>query len=131
SALGPRRLLEALEAGGRGVLSVAATTACAGIIVGVVTLTGLGLKAAGLLVALAGGGLFLGVLFSALAVLLLGLAVPVTASYIIAAVMVAPALRQFGVSDVAAHMFIFYYAVLSAVSPSTGLAPFAAAALTR
>ncbi len=130
TALTPRRVVAALEAGGRGVLSVAATTACAGIIVGVVTLTGLGLKAAGLLVSLAGGSLFLGVLLSAIAVLLLGLAVPVTASYIIAAVMIAPALRQVGVPEAAAHMFIFYYAVLSEVSPPTALAPFAAAALT-
>jgi TRAP-type uncharacterized transport system fused permease subunit len=61
---------------------------------------------------------------------LLGLAVPVTASYIIAAVMVAPALIQAGVPPVAAHMFIFYYAVLSEVSPPTALSPFAAAAIT-
>ena len=61
---------------------------------------------------------------------MLGLAVPVTASYIIAAVMVAPALVQAGVPDAAAHMFIFYYAVLSEVSPPTALSPFAAAALT-
>ena len=61
---------------------------------------------------------------------MLGLAVPVTASYIIAAVMVAPALMQVGVPDVAAHMFIFYYAVLSEVSPPTALSPFAAAAIT-
>jgi TRAP-type uncharacterized transport system fused permease subunit len=61
---------------------------------------------------------------------MLGLAVPVTASYIIAAVMVAPALVQAGVPDVAAHMFIFYYAVLSEVSPPTALSPFAAAAIT-
>ena len=94
------------------------------------TLTGLGLKIAGLIVALAGGHLFLTVVYSALAVWMLGLAVPVTASYIIAAVMVAPALVQAGVSDVAAHMFIFYYAVLSEVSPPTALSPFAAAALT-
>jgi len=130
TALTPRRLLEALQNGGRGVLSVAATTACAGIVVGVVALTGLGLKAAGLLVQLAGGSALLGALFSAVAVLLLGLAVPVTASYIIAAVMIAPALVQVGVPDVAAHMFIFYYAVLSEVSPPTALSPFAAAALT-
>ena len=70
------------------------------------------------------------VVYSALAVWMLGLAVPVTASYIIAAVMVAPALVQAGVPDVAAHMFIFYYAVLSEVSPPTALSPFAAAALT-
>lgn len=130
TALWPRRLLSALEVGGRGVLSIAATTATAGIIVGVVTLTGLGLKIAGVIVALAGGSLVLTVVFSAVAVMVLGLAVPVTASYIIAAVMIAPALTQVGVSDLAAHMFIFYYAVLSEVSPPTALAPFAAAALT-
>jgi TRAP transporter 4TM/12TM fusion protein len=130
SALTPRRLLAALRGGGTGVLGVAATTATAGIIVGVVTLTGLGLKIAGIIVALAGGHLFLTVVYSAIAVWLLGLAVPVTASYIIAAVMVAPALVQSGVPLPAAHMFIFYYAVLSEVSPPTALSPFAAAAIT-
>ena len=68
--------------------------------------------------------------FAALAVWILGLAVPVTASYIISAVMVVPALTTVGVAPAAAHMFIFYYAVLSEVSPPTALAPFAAAALT-
>jgi TRAP transporter 4TM/12TM fusion protein len=130
TALTPRRLIEALRAGGTGVLGVASTTATAGIIVGIVTLTGLGLKIAGIIVSLAGGHLFLTVFYSAIAVWMLGLAVPVTASYIIAAVMVAPALVQSGVPDVAAHMFIFYYAVLSEVSPPTALSPFAAAALT-
>jgi TRAP transporter 4TM/12TM fusion protein len=130
TALTPTRLLAALRFGGQDVLSVAATTATAGIIVGVVTLTGLGLKIAGIIVALAGGTLGLTVIYSAVAVWLLGLAVPVTASYIIAAVMVAPALVSSGVPDFAAHMFIFYYAVLSEVSPPTALSPFAAAALT-
>ncbi|HJR60472.1 MAG TPA: TRAP transporter fused permease subunit [Vicinamibacterales bacterium] len=130
TALTPIRLLAALRAGATGVLGVIATTATAGIIVGVVTLTGLGLKIAGLIVGLAGGHLFLTVLYSAVAVWMLGLAVPVTASYIIAAVMVAPALVQSGVPLAAAHMFIFYYAVLSEVSPPTALSPFAAAALT-
>ncbi|MDQ3488494.1 MAG: TRAP transporter large permease subunit, partial [Acidobacteriota bacterium] len=130
TALWPRRLAEALRTGATGVLGVVATTATAGIIVGVVTLTGLGLKIAGLIVTLAGGHLFLTVLYSALAVWMLGLAVPVTASYIIAAVMVAPALIQSGVPAPAAHMFIFYYAVLSEVSPPTALSPFAAAAIT-
>ncbi len=128
--LGPRRLAGAFAAGGTDALSVLSTTAVAGIIVGIVTLTGLGLKAAGLIVALAGGSLSLTVLWSAVAVWILGLAVPVTASYIIAAVMVVPALTSVGVSPVAAHMFVFYYAVLSEVSPPTALAPFAAAALT-
>jgi TRAP transporter 4TM/12TM fusion protein len=130
TALVPRRLRDALEDGGRGVLPIAATTATAGIIVGVVTLTGLGLKMAGIIVTLAGGMRELTAIYAAVAVWLLGLAVPVTASYIIAAVMVAPALVRTGVPDFAAHMFIFYYAVLSEVSPPTALSPLAAAAIT-
>ena len=129
-ALWPRRLVTALASGGRSVLPVAATTAVAGVIVGVVTLTGLGLKVSGLIVALAGNSLPLTVLYSVVAVWVLGLAVPVTASYIIAAVMIVPALTQTGVAPAAAHMFVFYYAVLSDVSPPTALSPFAAAAVT-
>ncbi len=130
TALKPRRLIGALESGAKGTLSVVATTATAGIIVGMVTLTGLGLKIAGLIVQVAQGNLFFTVFLAAIAVWILGLAVPVTASYIISAVMVAPALTQVGVAPVAAHMFIFYYAVLSEVSPPTALSPFAAAAIT-
>ena len=130
TALEPRRLLTALETGGRAVLAVTATTATAGIIVGVVLLTGLGLKISSIIVDLAGGNLFFTVCYAAVAVWMLGLAVPVTASYIIAAVMIAPALTDVGVPEVAAHMFIFYYAVLSEVSPPTALSPFAAAAIT-
>ena len=130
TALGPTRLATALAAGGRGVISVAGTTATAGIVVGVITLTGLGLKVAGLIVALAGSSLLLTIVYAGLAVWVLGLAVPVTASYIIAAVMIVPALVQVGVAEVAAHMFVFYYAVLSEVSPPTALSPFAAAAVT-
>jgi TRAP transporter 4TM/12TM fusion protein len=130
SALYPRRLAAALASGGRGVLSIAATTATAGIIVGTITLTGLGIKVAGLIVTIAGGNLLLTIVYAALAVWVLGLAVPVTASYIIAAVTIVPALVQVGVAPVAAHMFVFYYAVLSEVSPPTALSPFAAAAVT-
>lgn len=127
------RLLQALEAGGRGAVSIAATTAVAGILVSIINLTGLGLKLSGLIVQLAGGQVFFTVLLSAVAVWVLGLAVPVTASYIIAAVMIVPALsgsEGVGVPLAAAHMFIFYYAVLADVSPPTALAPFAAAAIT-
>lgn len=130
TALKPKRLITALETGGRAVLGVVATTATAGVIVGVVTLTGLGLKISNIIVDLAGGSVFFTVFYAAVAVWMLGLAVPVTASYIIAAVMIAPALTEVGVPEVAAHMFIFYYAVLSEVSPPTALSPFAAAAIT-
>ncbi|MCC7547175.1 MAG: TRAP transporter fused permease subunit [Burkholderiales bacterium] len=130
SALTPPRLVAALKAGAIGVLGVAVTCAAAGIIVGVVTLTGLGLKFSGIVVSYAGGSLVLTALYTGLIVWVVGLAVPVTASYIICAVVAAPALVHMGVPEFAAHMFVFYYAVLSEVSPPTALSPFAAAAIT-
>ena len=123
-------VMKAMEAGSVGVLNVAATCAGAGIIVGVVTLTGLGLKFSSIVIDYAGGSLLLTAIFTSLVVWIVGLAVPVTASYIICAVIAAPALIKLGVPDFAAHMFIFYYAVLSEVSPPTALSPFAAAAIT-
>jgi TRAP-type uncharacterized transport system fused permease subunit len=96
----------------------------------VVTLTGLGLKFSSIVIDLAGGSLALTAVLTALVVWVVGLAVPVTASYIICAVIAAPALTKLGVPDFAAHMFVFYYAVLSEVSPPTALSPFAAAAIT-
>ncbi|HSD52815.1 MAG TPA: TRAP transporter fused permease subunit [Burkholderiales bacterium] len=123
-------LRRALEGGSIGVLNVATTCAAAGIIVGVVTLTGLGLKFSSIVIAYAAGNLLLTAIYTALIVWIVGLAVPVTASYIICAVIAAPALIKLGVPDFAAHMFIFYYAVLSEVSPPTALSPFAAAAIT-
>jgi TRAP transporter 4TM/12TM fusion protein len=123
-------LVKALEGGTVGVLNVASTCAGAGIIVGVVTLTGLGLKFSSIVIDLAGGSLLMTAVYTSLVVWIVGLAVPVTASYIICAVIAAPALIKLGVPDFAAHMFIFYYAVLSEVSPPTALSPFAAAAIT-
>src|SRR4051812_3416836 len=130
TALMPKKLVKALADGSVGALNAATTCACAGIVVGVVTLTGLGLKFSSIVIAYAGGSLLLTALYTALIVWIIGLAVPVTASYIICAVIAAPAMIKLGVPDVAAHMFIFYYAVLSEVSPPTALSPFAAAAIT-
>jgi TRAP-type uncharacterized transport system fused permease subunit len=124
------QLVTALREGSVGMLNVAATCAAAGIIVGVVTLTGLGLKFSSIIIEYAGGSLVLTALYTGFIVWIVGLAVPVTASYIICAVITAPALIKLGVPDYAAHMFIFYYAVLSEVSPPTALSPFAAAAIT-
>jgi TRAP transporter 4TM/12TM fusion protein len=124
------KFFKALEAGSTGVLNVATTCAGAGIIVGVVTLTGLGLKFSSIIIDYAGGSLLLTAIYTSLIVWIVGLAVPVTASYIICAVIAAPAMIKLGVPDFAAHMFIFYYAVLSEVSPPTALSPFAAAAIT-
>jgi TRAP transporter 4TM/12TM fusion protein len=121
---------QALDNGSRAVLNVAATCAGAGLIVGVVTLTGLGLKFSSIVLAYADNSLLLTAIYTALIVWIVGLAVPVTASYIICAVIAAPALIALKVPEFAAHMFIFYYAVLSEVSPPTALSPFAAAAIT-
>jgi TRAP transporter 4TM/12TM fusion protein len=128
--LTPRRAAQALAAGAAGVLPVAATCAAAGVIVAVVTLTGLGLKTSSLIVDVAGGSLALTALLAALAVLILGLAVPVTASFIIAWVIIGPALITLGVGEAQAAMFVFYYAVLSEVSPPTALSAVAASAIT-
>ena len=125
------RLIKALSNGSFGVLSIAITCAGAGLIVGTVTLTGLGLKFSSIVIEYAGGSLLLTSIYTALVVWIVGLAVPVTASYIICAVIAAPALINLGVPDFAAHMFIFYYAVLSEVSPPTALSPFAAAAICK
>jgi TRAP transporter 4TM/12TM fusion protein len=130
TAMGISKLILALRDGSQQMLPVAATCAAAGIIVGVVAKTGLGLKFSAIVIAYAGGSLLLTALYTALIVWIIGLAVPVTASYIICAVIAAPALIKLGVPDYAAHMFIFYYAVLSEVSPPTALSPFAAAAIT-
>jgi TRAP transporter 4TM/12TM fusion protein len=126
----PAGLLKALEDGSRQALNVGVTCAAAGIVVGVVNLTGLGLKLSDVIIAYAGGQLLPTLVFAAVALWVLGLALPITATYIIAAVIVAPALTKLGVSELAAHLFIFYYAILSEVSPPVGLAPLAAAALT-
>lgn len=124
------RLIEALRQGSFTVLNVAAICASAGIIVGIVSLTGLGLKLSSIIIGYAGGNLIITAIFTGILLWVIGLAVPITATYIIAAVIAAPALTQLGVPEYAAHMFIFYYALLSEVSPPTALSPFAAAALT-
>ena len=125
-----QKFVTAMKEGTTGVLNVAATCATAGIIVGVVTLTGLAQRFADIIIGYAQGSLLLTAMFTAAIVWIVGLAVPVTASYIMCAVIAAPAMIKLGVPDFAAHMFIFYYAVLSEVSPPTALSPFAAAAIT-
>jgi TRAP transporter 4TM/12TM fusion protein len=126
----PQRFATAMKDGTTGVLNVAATCATAGIIVGVTTLTGLAQRFADIIIGYARGSLLLTAVFTAAIVWIVGLAVPVTASYIMCAVIAAPAMIKLGVPDFAAHMFIFYYAVLSEVSPPTALSPFAASAIT-
>ncbi|MCG5458512.1 TRAP transporter fused permease subunit [Micromonospora sp. PSH03] len=135
--LTPGRLVTALVTGVRGVLAVTAVCAAAGIITATTTKTGLGPQAAALLIGGAQAAtsdptlvLVLTALLAAVALSLLGLAVPVTASFVIGWVIVGPALLDLGVAAPAAAMFVFYFAVLSEVSPPTALAAVAAAAVT-
>jgi TRAP transporter 4TM/12TM fusion protein len=124
------RMIEALTDGARSTLGIVATCACAGIIVSIVNLSGIGQTISTIMINAGGGNVLLILLMAAFAMWILGLSVPVTASYIIAAVMLVPALVKVGVPPAAAHMFMFYYAVLADVSPPTALAPFAASAIT-
>jgi TRAP-type uncharacterized transport system fused permease subunit len=112
------------------VLSVAATTAVAGIAVGVLLQTGLGLKISSLILTLGFGNLFMTLVIAGVVLWVLGLSLPITATYLVAVPTVIPALATLGVPLPAAHMFVFYYAILSEVSPPVALSPFAAAAIT-
>jgi TRAP transporter 4TM/12TM fusion protein len=130
TSLTPRKLVAALSAGTRQVLSVAATTAVAGIAVGILLQTGLGLKISSLILTLGAGNLVLTLVVAGVVLWVLGLSLPITATYLVAVPTVIPALVTLGVPPPAAHMFVFYYAVLSEVSPPVALSPFAAAAIT-
>ncbi|WMJ83510.1 TRAP transporter permease [Oscillospiraceae bacterium LTW-04] len=114
-----------LEQSARSAVAVAVTCGCAGIIVGVITKTGLGLKMAGGIVALAGGSKILTMLFTMLCSILLGMGVPTTANYIIQATISAPALVALGVPGIAAHLFVFYFGIVADITPPVALAAFA------
>jgi len=124
-------ILEALASGARVALGVVAATACAGIIVGTVTLTGIGLKLANGLIDLAGGTLFLTMFFTMIASLILGMGTPTTANYIITSTIAAPALVQLGVPEIAAHMFTFYFGIVADITPPVALAAFAASGIAK
>jgi len=115
--MGLGRLIRALKDGAMSSISIAAVCATAGIIVGVVSMTGLGVKFSSGVVALAHGNLFLTLLFTAVICMFLGMGVPTTAAYIIAAAVGVPALLKLGANPLAAHLFVFYFACISAITP--------------
>lgn len=140
----PMEIVRSFEAGARGALGVIAACACAGIIIGVVTKTGLGLKLGEILVAAAGNRLFLILLFTMVTSLILGMGVPTTANYVITSTIAAPAIISFfclkaGINTAAAgpdivlpsHMFAFYFGVLADLTPPVALAAFAGAAIAK
>jgi TRAP transporter 4TM/12TM fusion protein len=123
-------LIDALRNGAMGALDVAIACASAGIIIGMLMLTGLGLRISGLLVDLSGGSLPLLLTLTMVASLILGMGVPTLGAYIVLAVLVAPSMIQLGVEPLAAHLFIFYFGVISAITPPVCMAAFAAAAIS-
>lgn len=128
--LTPRRIYEAVVEGARNMLPVAGLLAAAGMIVGVFSLTGLGLKVSSLIMSMSGGNPLAALFLAMVASFLVGLSLPITATYIMTVVMVAPALVAIGIPMHVAHLLCFYFAVLSEVSPPVGLSPCAAAAVT-
>src|SRR5687768_123942 len=129
SALGPVRLLKAFESGARAGVTVAMAVAAAGLIIGALFLSGIGMKFSYMLMTLSGGQLWLALVYTTFAAFILGLSLPTTAVYLTLAIIVAPGLVQMGVPKMAAHMFIFYMGVTSDLTPPTCLSPFAAAAI--
>ncbi len=126
-----KKIIGAMGDGAKRTIEIGATCAAAGIIVGVLSLTGLGGKFSELLINVAGGNLLLALIATMIVALILGMGMPTTAAYAIGASVLAPALIKLGVPPLAAHMFLFYFAVISAVTPPVALAAFAAASIAR
>jgi TRAP transporter 4TM/12TM fusion protein len=123
-------LIDALVSGARSALGIAAATAAAGIIVGVVTKTGLGLKMANGLIDLAGGYLLPTLFLTMIAAIILGMGSPTTANYVITSTIAAPAIILLGVPDLSAHLFVFYFGIIADITPPVALAAFAASAIS-
>jgi TRAP transporter 4TM/12TM fusion protein len=126
-----RSVLEALEEGARNTLAVAMACACAGIIIGVVTITGLGITFTQFVVGLAQDMLLLALILTGVAGIILGMGMPTTPAYIVMVALLVPAVIKLGAVPPAAHMFAFYFAILSAITPPVALAVFAAASLAK
>ena len=128
---GSKDLIDVMCAAARNIISVAIACGMAGIIIGIVTLTGLGLKLGAGLVSLAGGKLFLTLIFTMLASIILGMGAPTTANYLITSTITAGAIIQLGVQPLAAHMFAFYFGIIADVTPPVALAAIAGAAIAK
>jgi TRAP transporter 4TM/12TM fusion protein len=127
--MGSWAIVQTLSSSAREVIQLVAICACAGIIVGVIALTGIGGRFSNMVLAIAGESKLIALVFAMVIALILGMGMPTTAAYAIAASVVAPGLAQMGVAPLTAHLFIFYYAVISAITPPVALASFAAAGM--
>ena len=126
-----RAIIAALEAGARNTLVVALACACAGIVIGTITLTGLGLAFTGIVLELSQDSLLLALVLTMLAGILLGMGLPTTPAYIVQVALLVPALVKLGIQVEAAHLFVLYYAVLSAITPPVAMAVYAANGISR
>jgi TRAP transporter 4TM/12TM fusion protein len=126
-----RDFVDALEMGGRNILGVAVACAAVGIIVGITTLTGLGLKMASGLLSITGGLMLPTLFMTMIASLIMGMGIPTTATYLITSTITAPAIVQLGVPLLAAHMFVFYFGIVADITPPVALAAYAGAAIAR
>lgn len=131
SRLDAQKFYESLKSGALGALEVAMACATAGIVVGIFTLTGLGMKLSTLLVDISGGNLLILLFLTMLTSLILGMGMPTTAAYIVLAMTVAPAITRIGVDPIAAHLFVFYFGIISAITPPVALAAYAGAAIAE
>ncbi|MEM8791410.1 MAG: TRAP transporter permease [Pseudomonadota bacterium] len=127
--MGPKEVYEALGNGGRMSIQIIVVCACAGLIVGVISLTGVGARFSGLLFDLAEQSTLLALIFAMLISVILGMGMPTTAAYAVAASVVAPGLIEIGIEPLVAHFFVFYFAVVSAITPPVALAAYAGAAI--
>ncbi|MEW6662384.1 MAG: TRAP transporter permease [Bacillota bacterium] len=128
--MGLKDVMKALEGGARGTIQLMAVCASAGIIMGVIALTGIGMKFASLVLSIAGASIFLALLFTMGIVIILGMGMPTTAAYAVGAAVVAPGLVGMGIEPLMAHFFIFYFACVSAITPPVALAAYAGAAIS-
>lgn len=128
--MGLVRVLQALELGMKDAIQLISIVACAGIIVGIISLTGIGQRFSTMLLSVADNSLFLALLFAMAIAIILGMGMPTTAAYAVAASAVVPGLIKLGFDPLFAHMFVFYYAVISAITPPVALAAFAAAGIS-
>ncbi|WP_312812130.1 TRAP transporter permease [Sedimentibacter sp.] len=124
-------IVDGLIKGAKSALTVVSACACAGIIIGVVTQTGLGLKMGSVIVGMANGNLFLTLFFTMITSLILGIGVPTTANYVITSTIAAPALLLLGVDVIPAHMFVFYFGIIADVTPPVCLAAVAASGIAK
>ena len=127
--MGPKQLVHALDVGARMVLQLVAVCATAGIIVGVIALTGIGSRFSTVLLTLADQSQILALFFAMIVSIVLGMGMPTTAAYAVAASVIAPGVVNLGVEPLIAHLFIFYFAVMSAITPPVALAAYAGSAL--